>query len=159
MNTLLSMGWLGKSVLGAICSIPLILVFNFFTKNYGIKPEVVMSLHCLGIFLGIALASYFGLSGASVKDFYNPIIPAISIVVLGSLIGATTNILLAQAISSAPNPALPFAIGGIATVSAYLLAPLLAFLLPDFFSAAEFNWLNFLGILLIVAGLGLIMYK
>lgn len=159
MNTLLSMGWLGKSILGAICSIPLILIFNFFSKNYGVKPEVIISLHCLGIFLGILSASYLGLSNTSPKDFCSPIVPVICIVVFGLLLGSITNIFLAQAISSAPNPALPFAIGGIATVSAYLLAPVLAFLLPNFFSATEFNFLNFLGILLIVAGLGLIMYK
>lgn len=158
MNFLMNLGWLGKSVTAMICIIPLMLMFNFFGKNYGVKPESLMCSWFIGVAIGIAV-SVWRFEVFNSVDLYTPLIPLLIVVLLGILIGTPANILLAHAVPKAPNPALPFTIVNIGSVLAYMLAPAMAILLPRYFDKIQFSLINLVGILMVAIGMGLVMYR
>ena len=158
MNFLINLGWLGKSITGMICIIPLMLMFNFFGKNYGVKPEALMFGWFLGTAIGIAI-SVWKFSIFDVNSLYTPFIPVLCIIFLGIFIGTPANIMIAQAVPEAPNPSLPFAIINTGSAFAYVLAPLMAIILPRHFDKMQFNLINFFGLVIIAIGIGLVMYR
>ena len=86
MNFLTDLGWLGKSIIGMVCIIPLMLMFNFFGKNYGVKSEALMFGWFLGVAIGIAV-SVWKFKIFNVSDLYTPFLPVLCIVLIGILIG------------------------------------------------------------------------
>ena len=158
MNILMNLSWLGKSVMAMFCILPMMLAFNFFGKNYGVKPEAVMFAWFAGIIIGIVFSS-FRYEFFEVKNLYTPLLPILFILLLGIVIGTPGNILLAYATTGAPNPALPFTIVNSGSAIAYMLAAGLAVLLPQYFDKMEFSLINIAGIAMVVFGMGLLMYK
>jgi len=158
MNFLINLDWLSKSLVVMVCMIPLVIMFNFFGKNYGVRPEALTFAWVIGVGIGVAFSVY-SLDMFDTKILYTPLIPLLVIVLLGIVFGTPVNILLVQAVPQAPNPALPFTIMNIGSVGAYLLAPALAILLPKYFDSMSFNWVNLTGVSMVAIGLGLVMYQ
>jgi len=158
MNFLTDLGWLGKSIIGMVCIIPLMLMFNFFGKNYGVKSEALMFGWFLGVAIGIAV-SVWKFKIFNVSDLYTPFLPVLCIVLIGILIGTPANIMIAQAVPKAPNPALPFTIINASGAFAYMLAPAMAIIFPRYFDKMQFSIVNFLGVAMVVLGMGLVMYR
>jgi hypothetical protein len=155
MELFMNMGWLGKSFTGMVCLVPVMLMFNFFGKNFDMRPEALMCAWMVGVSIGIMSALKL-----NVLQLGNtPIIPIVVVVLLGIVVGTPANVLLAQAIPTAPNPALPFTVVNSGSVVAYILAPALAIMLPRYFDPMSFNWPQLLGVTMVIGGLGLFMFR
>jgi hypothetical protein len=161
MDFISNMGWLGKTLVATVSLIPVMIFFNTFVKQ-GMKPEVVIFTWMAGTAIGIFLTP-LGLSFLEVKDLtifdfsLNRLMALL--LLLAIVFGSVGNIMLGQAIPLSPNPALPFAIAGLASVIAYVLCPVLAIFLPKFFPSVSFNWINLLGLIGISISVAMIMYK
>jgi hypothetical protein len=156
MNYLMSLHWLHKSIL--VCGFLIIfnLIFPIFAKN-NVRPEVVLCYWYLGAIIGISL-SFWKLEMFEVKDLYTPAIPLLIIFVIGVIIGTPANILFGQAMAdpSCPNPGIAFTIMNSAGAFAYIIGPALAMALPKVFDKMKFVPTDFLGLVLIVSGIGII---
>ena len=147
-------GWLGKSLIAMTALVPFLLLLNFFGKNYGIRPETATLAWFTGSAIGICV-----FSGTRSDEILGSFLPILTIVMLGIAVGAPMNILVAQAVPAAPNPALPFTIVNAASAVVYVLAPLLAIILPRYFDPMQFDAVQLGGIALVVVGLGLVAYR
>jgi len=161
MQILAEFGWFGKSMTAMISIVPLMVLFNFFGK-YGLKPEAIIFGWFFGVIVGIVLTS-FGMGLIKVDGLLPsdlaPTVPMLVMIFLGVTVGSVANMLLGQAIPISPNPALPFAIVGLASALAYVAAPIAAMTLPRYFDSVHFGWVNFVGMILLALSVGLIMYK
>jgi len=161
MNLLSNMGWLGKSVTAMVSIIPIMLFFNTFSK-FGMKPEVTTFTWFIGVAIGILLIptgiSPLKVEGLVVSDFAITK-PMLIMLFLGITFGSVANILLFQAVPISPNPALPFAILGLASVIAYVLCPVAGVLLPKLFPPVSLNWVNLSGLVLLAMAVAMVMYK
>lgn len=139
------------------CIVPFMLVFSFFAKNYGLRSEIIILCWQFGTVVGI------GLWGWKTNTFNSQqmqlLLPMLIVFALGVILGTPGNVLLSQAVPISPNPALPFTIINAASALVYILAIFLAFVLPRHFKAAHFTWSHFVGIMLVITGLSLMMYK
>lgn len=153
------LGWLGKAIVAMLCFVPFIFAFNFFSKNYGMKPEVLMVCWYIGVSIGIYLSVLLNwIPNIETKDF-SLNMPVLYIILAGIVIGTPMNILIGQSALQAPNPGLPFTIINSGSVLAYMFAPVISILLPQYFEKMTFNWYQFGGIGLIVVGIGIVTLK
>ena len=149
------MNWFAKSVLAMLFFIPAVMAVPFFLKNFQIRPELTMLWWIVGAAIGI----YSWLLFSGKHTFGIPQPAELFIVVLGIVFSAAANILLAQAVSTAPNPGIPIAVVGVNSLVVYLIANPLARVLPRNFTAVEYDPVTIVGIGLIVTGLGIIAAK
>ena len=161
MDLFSNFGWFGKSIISMFCFLPLLLLFNVFNKM-GVKPEAIVFGWGMGIIFGILLTAT-GVGVVRVENLtlsnLTPTLLMLVLVFLGGIFGTTANILWGQAMILAPNPALPFAIGGMASVIGYMITPLANKLYPKYFDPVSFCWVNLLGIIMLVIAIALVMYK
>lgn len=149
--------WIWKSIIALIVIIPTWLSIGYFEKKYHIKAEVNMVWYFTGMTIGSTLAIlYFNLAQPS--DFKLSI-PKLSILLMGLTLGAAANTLLFGSIPQAPNPGLPIGIVNTSSVFVFLISVALAKFIPEYFPLAKIDAWQLLGILLTIAGIGLITLK
>ncbi|MDH3347200.1 MAG: hypothetical protein OEM02_03755 [Desulfobulbaceae bacterium] len=161
MDLLNGLGWLGKSIIATLLATPFIVFWSVFVKT-GAKPEAMICTWFTGCIIGILLIAlkvgFVRVGDLSIKDFL-PTIPLLIILVMGILLGAYANVLLSQAMSSAPNSALPFALFGLSSAVAFILSPVVSAAFPKLFYSANFSWVNFLGLVLLAVAVSMIVYQ
>lgn len=139
------------SVIGTICIVPSWLGIGFFERNYHVRPEVFMIWYFFGVIMG---------TGCVLITHGISIIPApapwLQIVALGLTFGVAANMMLFAATSIAPNPGLPSAIAGFASVLVLFLSVGLHWLLPHYFNNVHVDIYHLLGMILAVIGVTLI---
>ena len=153
----MGLGWFGKSVIAAILFIIPFLSVGFFNRNFGLKPEAILVWYGIGLAFGC-----FGWTLALNTIQLNELSfnwPLFVAAIIGAMFSALPNILLYQALVTAPNPGLPMAIINVSTVLTFFAALVLAKLLPQWFSVAKFDWIHFSGIVFVVAGVVLLSLK
>jgi hypothetical protein len=153
----MGMGWLTKALIGMVFILPFMLVMPFMKKNFDVNPVIVILSWQIGVCIGLALWNMK--SGVFASQGGNILVPILFVIALAMTFGTAGNVLLSQSVVEAPNPALPFAIFNVAAAVVYVLAIVLAIFLPKYFEAGSFSWSQMSGIVLVIGGLGLIMYK
>src|SRR3989339_301022 len=109
----------------------------------------------------ILVQFFWKFNNFQIEDLYHPLIPLLIVIFLGFFVGTLANVLYSQVLtdSTCPNLALPLTIMNSYGAWAYILAPMLAIALPRYFNKMVFTPINFLGIILVVIGMVLLMYK
>ena len=154
---IVGMSWLTKALVAMVFMVPFMLSMSFFQKNYGMSGDMSILMWQLGVCIGLIV---LGLkSGSYVEQGSRVIFPAIIVLLMGITIGTAGNYLLADSVISAPNPALPFTIINAASAFVYPLAVFLAWRMPKYFEASSFQWPQLAGIIMVIGGLALLMYK
>ena len=87
------------------------------------------------------------------------LLPCAIVLILGLTVGTVLNVGIGRVIPLAPNPALPSAIMNVAAVLVYVLAPLLAWVLPKYFSTAEFSAQGLIGVTLAIVGTAMVITR
>ena len=162
MEGLFSMGWLGKSLFALFVFCLFMLSPGFLQKNFNVRTEVFFAYWGLGYSLGLFLFTWIFRTNQvmpRISDFAPCWWIILVILLLSMTLGTLANLLMAQAISSAPNPGLPFTIINASGSLVYLFAFVAAAVLPKYFEVGKFSLVNFVGILLVIIGLGLTMFK
>lgn len=153
-----SMGWISKSLVLAFGFALFPFLITSFSQK-GIKPEVTMSWYTLGMPIGLFILSCCGGGGLVTenhKDFFaSPWLLTLALF-FGTTIGVVLNTFYGQAMQSAPNPALAFAVINSSIVIIYILAPVFHKIFPKVFPAATVNWTSAGGIILTLAGVVLV---
>lgn len=150
--------WVAKTLVAVAFMAPLTTLVVFFNKRFGMSSEAFFFAWTAGVslaFISFAEAS----SVISTKDLIKPILPFIFILIAGAVFGGVANVFLAQSIPAAPNPGLPWAVFGVSTPLAYLFVYWASKLFPGSFPAVEFSWINFAGIIAVMIGLALVLYR
>ena len=161
VNSIMNLGWLTKSFIVLICFLPFPFLFSFFGKGWGMKSESLIFAWNVGAILGMGIISFGKFNNFQMEDLYHPLIPLLIVVSLGFSVGTLANILYSQVLTdpNCPNLALPLAIMNSYGAWAYILAPMLAIALPKYFNKMVFTPINFIGIILVIIGMILLMYK
>ena len=153
-----SWSWVMKALVAVGLMAPLATLITFFNKRFGLSGEAFFFAWILGV--GTAFVCFAKLSSTTnIMDLMKPILPFLIVLVIGIALGGMANVFLAQSISAAPNPALPWAIFSINTPLAYLLSYWLSKIYPSNFPSIEFSWINFGGIVFLGIGLMMVMHK
>ncbi len=149
--------WSTQATLGLAIVIPAWIAIGFFAKNFQVPAHIFIFWYFIGMLIGIPV---FLLSAkfATPSDFQFGA-PQFAIVLTGILFGAVANTLVFMAVNKAPNPGLPIAIAGSASVFVFFLTIVLAALFPKYFNPSTADPYHFLGLLLTLAGVVLIGYK
>lgn len=160
-NYLFSMPWLIKTILSVFFIVPLVVAAEFFKSNYGARFEGVLFAWVLGIVLGVFWLSFRKIGGMELKNFIHPFWPLFFVFLAAFFLGTLANALVVSAMfdQNVTNAALPYAIFMSNSAVAYLTTAGLAIVLPRFFRQVEFSGLNFLGILFVVVGMGMLIWK
>ncbi len=147
------MHWLTCAILATLGISPVMILTGVAQRNFGIASDVTAALWMGGVTLGIIGWIVTNGRGSELITL-SPML--VSIFIFSLVVGAAANILLFQALVSAPNPGLVLGVLNTNALLAFLLAPLLAYVLPQFFPSWEFAWQHGIGIVMVVTGLGLI---
>lgn len=144
--------WFWYSIASVFLLVPAWLSIQFFSRNYNVHTNTFLVWYFAGIILATVATS------TAVA-----LVPSIAIVgaimLVGVVFGAGANILLFKAIPLAPNPGLPVAISGSASLGVFLVSILLGVFFPKYFAHTDFTAPSFFGILFIIAGVALIAFK
>ena len=157
----MNLSWIWKSIIAMLLIVPLVLLAGFFRSNYGVKSEGVLFAWVAGVAVGIICLSEFGVAGLNAKNLYQPFWPLVCIFFIGMISGTFANVFLIMAMfdPAVPNPAIPYAIFGINPAVAYLLTLGAALIFPQFFKGIEFRITDLLGVVLMVAGMTVLIYR
>jgi len=147
--------WLVKAIVSMLFFIPGSFAVPVVQRNFGVRPEVILSWWLLGILLGVSV----WLGSQSQLRLLMPSAPTLIVGLLGLTVGTVANICLYQSIAAAPNPGLPVAVRATNAAVVYVITPILVFVMPRYFHNLEFTWHHFLGVTLIVAGTVLVALK
>lgn len=151
LNTMMT-GWVAKSLIATVMSVPFLLVAGVFGRVFKIAPESMIFYWLAGSMTGIAI--YLRVTGKA--DLLVPNKQLITVAVMGLIMGSSANILLFQAIVASPNPGIPMTILGSNSAIVFILGPLLAIMLPRYFQYMKFDIIYMLGILLTITGVGIL---
>lgn len=151
LNTIMS-GWVVKSLIATVIAVPFFLVAGVFGRVFKIAPESMIFYWLFGSSIGIAI--YLKATGKS--SLLLPSTHLIVIAIMGLIMGALANILLFQAIIASPNPGIPMTILGSNSAIVFVLGPLLAIILPNYFQYMKFDTFHMIGIMLTVVGVGIL---
>jgi len=150
--------WWMKALIAVAFMAPVSILVVFFGKRYNLSSEAFF----LAWLVGSALAFVWFAATSStiaVASVFRPLGPFLAVVVLGVLLGGIANVLVAQSIPQAPNPALPWGIIAVNTPIAYICAVLFSSLAPRLFPPVSFSAINLLGIFVLVIGIIMTMYR
>ncbi len=150
--------WAAKAFLAVVLMAPIPVLLVFFEKRFNLPAEAFFFAWIAGAMLAFVCFAAISPS-TSVTALVLPLMPFLLVVALGALLGGISNVMVAQSISAAPNPGIPWAIIAVNTPIAYVLSILAARSMPQQFPAISFSWINLLGILLLVVGIGMAMHK
>ena len=145
-------GWLFQSLASTFLIVPAWLAVDFFAKNFKMRAEVFLLYYFLGTLIGAGVWKAI----TRPSDLVHSWSIALAVVLIGISFGAACNVLMYQAIASAPNPGLPIAIIEGASVLVFLGALLLGSILPMYFSPSTFDLQQLFGILLVISGVVII---
>ncbi|MCH8888968.1 hypothetical protein IID26_00895, partial [Patescibacteria group bacterium] len=136
------MHWTTKSIIAMFLLVPFFLLIPTLSKHFGLRSETGMLMWFFGTVVGIVVWSLYTnqLEILSIKA------PALLVLLMGIVFGAAANILLGQSMVVAPNPGFPIAIisGNIAII--IILAPILAYFIPQFFDVEKITFLRGAGV-------------
>lgn len=150
--------WVTKTFIAMVFIAPLTILIVFMKYKFEVSGESFLLAWFTGV--GVAFVLFVAASSTmSPRELIQPFMPFLFVVVLGIVFGGVANVFLAQSILAAPNPGLPWAIFSINTPISYLLAYVCARVFANHFPPMEFNWINLGGIIIIVAGLVMVMYR
>ncbi len=146
--------WLTQSALAALLLAPAWLAMPFFSKNFGVPSSVFVVWYFVGSAVSVTL---FGLCLATPRVEFFPSWQIVAgILCVGLVFGGLANNMLFHAVMIAPNSGLAVAVSNIASPLTFVAAIVLAWCAPQYFDAAAWSWRAFAGIILVVAGAGLI---
>ena len=149
--------WVAQSFLAMLLLCPAWLAIAFFKRNLDIDGKVFLLWYFTGSIIG-GLASQLSL-GATFATLAPSAETVVAMLFVGIFFGAAANSLLFDAVSSAPNAGLPVALANAASVLVFLASLALAAFLPRYFDGGRFVMKDLLGIILTVAGVGLIAIR
>lgn len=147
------MHWFTAALLAMIGIAPVFLLTGVAQQHFGVPSAVTAILWFGSASIGMIGWLVISGNGSEIAVVSNV---RILIVLAGITIGATSNILLFYSMTVAPNPGLTAAVLNVNALVAFLAAPVLAVLVPQFFPEWQFSWTDIFGILLVVTGLGII---
>ena len=154
--------WQVKAFIAMLVILPIMVLMPILQKNFGLKPESFFIAWFMGCFVSfVTMAMYTSVPS---KEYFSPLWLVGLVFLLAFILGGPGNILLVQsmnmdAIKPPPNPALPFAIVGLASTLAYVLGSLGGKVFPSVFPTVQFSMVNIIGLLLIAAGTAAVMYQ
>jgi len=145
---LMSIGPYSKAIIALVIMIPFIMMFKVFQKSFGVNPEAIMFWGFMGVFLCFLFAALFGF--VDKKNLF--VSPGMALLLLMfGVIGAIPYVIIADAIrGEGVNPAIIFIIVDVANPIAYVLAPIVAILLPRYIEQISFGWVKLAAIVGIV---------
>jgi hypothetical protein len=149
------MDWFNKSLVAALFLIPGFFAIPYFRGHYSVRPEVTLVFYMLGIAAGVSGWLVCRGNGSALMIGA----PALSITVIGLIFGSVANIMLFQAMGTAPNVGLPMAIVSTNAAIAFIITPLLVNSLPRYFAVlkfARFDKVDFSLLLVIIVCMGII---
>ncbi len=150
----MKMNWLIQSSL----SVPLLMIawlsIRFFQKNLGVPAPVFLFWYLVGGAIIVGL--YVRWVGESLAPSWGMVA---ALLVIGLTLCGVINLLTFTAAANAPNPGLPVAIQNTTSICTFLMAILLAWLVPAYFTATPFGWKDFAGIVFVVIGASLIAVR
>lgn len=158
-ETLLQMSWINKSIITAV----LFGAFPFLITSLaqkGMKPEVTLAWWFGSISVGMYTLSAFGGGGLvtdNFREFFAMNWSVMIVISLGATCGVVLSTFYGQAMHSAPNPALAYAVINSSVLFTYVLAPLLFKFFPKIFQPASISSMGLVGIILTVIGMILIV--
>lgn len=151
----MELSWFGRSIIATICFAPIMIASKFFYDNYQVRPEATIIWYSVGLVLGaIPIAVYTGL--LSPKELMPSPILLLIFLLMGATLGTASNLLLFQALSTAPNPSLPMAITNAVTPLVLISSVALSVLLPQYFGAVKIDGIYITGIMLVLSGVTII---
>lgn len=142
------MHWTTQSIVAMILLVPFFLLVPTLNKHFGMPSETGMLMWFLGTVIGIVVWSI----ATNQTEILSVKAPALAVLAAGLIFGTGANILLGQAIVKAPNPGFPIAIvnGNVAII--IILAPILAYFVPQFFDAEKVTLLRGAGVVSVLSG-------
>ena len=158
LQSFANLSWFVKSLIGTALFIPFMVGVPLFGKHFSMKPEIYFFAWCLGLSIGYGILGW-KTPTVGITGLFEPLLPWIIVLFMGVVFGTTANILLAQAVPIAPNPALPFAVSQIATGATFLIMIFGSAMLPRVFPHTPFVSINFIGMLMILLGAVLVSYR
>jgi drug/metabolite transporter (DMT)-like permease len=146
--------WLVQSFTAVMFLIPPWVAIGFFARNYQIKPEVFLIWYFLGV---AAMSAIFG--GVPLTQVA-PSWKVVGVILLiGLTVGGFANMLLFRAVAGAPNPGLPVALSNVASVGVFVVAGLLAWIMPQYFDKVKMDIWSLAGIALVIVGAAIIAIR
>ncbi len=155
LTYLYSLSWQAKALIVAGGLVPFIIGIPLLYKA-GLSINLTLAGWGIGyivFLLATDRPDYITLTSLNVWFLFSATIGA------GFLLGGPLNALMGQSLNESPNPGLASAITSTGPALACLAIVLLASVTPKHFSGYEFTWMNFMGILCTMGGVGLIMYR
>ncbi len=150
--------WMLKAFMALSLMVPLSLFMMFFQKKFGISGETFFFGWFLGVILAFALFAHTSPTMSS-SDLFQPLIPFLTVVVLGIVFGGMGNVFLSQSVLQAPNPGLTWAILSIGTPLVYVATVVFGKVFSSSFPPIEFSMVNLIGIVIMSIGLVMVMYQ
>ena len=157
MSFTLNLSWWWSALLAAGCLIPFNVGMKHLEHYHGFPTVSFAIAMSIGILLGYPMTAQVRSMGMTVfTDFWHLFV---LIVCLGFLLGSLANVLLAQAVSKASNPALPAGVVSVAVPIAYVLVWLGSHIQPSWFPETKFSVMNFGGLLFILVGMSMVLHQ
>lgn len=153
------MGWMGRAIIGMFAIVPSWMGVDFFQKNFSIRGEMMMVWYFAGVVMGSSVL--MRMMGMATTGDFLPSRGKLLIMALGLTCGAIANLLIFGATGLAAmlgkNPALVVIITNMASVVVFFLSVALSYVAPAYVSQIKFSLFDFIGVLTIIAGMGMII--
>jgi hypothetical protein len=157
--------WALKSILATLILALMTVGMMYTQKHYNYGGEKFLFAWYVGIALSFMFFAHLEtLVGTNPNNWnmsglFDPFWVFVAVAVGGFVLGSVANIFLGQAIDAASNPGSVWAIIGANAPLSYVAVYWLAKAYPNDFPVIEFHAVNFAGILLILVGVVMVMYK
>ena len=154
--------WQLKSFITMVTALPIIIGMPILQSRYGLRSESFFMVWFIGVSVSFVVAG--SVSTTPISDYFTPLWLIFCVFISAMILGGLGNILLIQAMSlegvkPPSNPALPFAIIGLASSVAYILSWLCGKVIPTIFPVVKFSLINLTGVVLIAIGATLVIYQ
>jgi peptidoglycan/LPS O-acetylase OafA/YrhL len=154
MKYFMGLDWFTQSILATIALMLVWPAIGFFKKNFDVSPSVFVVWY----FLGVAIACTF-LRDSPFEVFAPGTYSIVAILAIGLLIGGLANMLAFNAVAVAPNPGIPTALFGVASIGVFFISIICYNIWPTYFDKATFDWQSFIGVTLSLAGVAILAIK
>lgn len=145
--------WVLQTCIAILFLTPAWLAMPFFANKFGVSGAVFAVWYFAGTAISIAI---FAVPTGKLVPSYGVVG---ALVVLGLTIGGVANAYLFNAVSAAPNPGLPVALGNLTGLTTLIAALVLARVMPQHFTADPVSVRAFIGVVLIIIGAACIAVK
>jgi hypothetical protein len=151
------MSWFSKALVAIGFLTPVWLAIPAVKKVAGVSAGVFGVWYFPAVGLGMAVMMLAG--GPIASGMIPPAGILALIVAMGLVTGAAGNLLLFEAVESAPNPGMAVSMTQLTALSVFFASIALARWWPDIFPKPEADWRAALGILMITAGVAVMKIR